>query len=162
MASLVQVFITLGIMLGYFVCYGTINVESSLSWRLPLAIQAGIALSLAVIAGFYLPHSPRWLSFKGRKQEATAIWDKLGVSSAEREKDLEQSTNPGGEGVGAAEVLKRGLKDRITQSVANSMAVFGKTARRPMLLGVFMMSMQQLSGIDGVMYVSADTKPFGH
>jgi len=33
------------------------------------------------------------------------------------------------------------------------LAVFGKGARRQTALGVFLMGMQQLSGIDGVLYV---------
>lgn len=144
-------------MVGYFICYGTINIDSSLSWRLPLAFQAGIALSLAIMANFWLPESPRWLAYKGHKKEAIEMWDKLGVSSAEREKDLEQSAMMRRDAVAAASVTKIGLIERMQRSISSSMAIFEKSARRPMLLGVFMMSMQQLSGIDGVMYVSIST-----
>ncbi|KFZ04608.1 hypothetical protein V502_10022 [Pseudogymnoascus sp. VKM F-4520 (FW-2644)] len=87
LASSVQLLICLGVMMGYFICYGTVNISSSLSWRLPLALQAAVAAFGAGAAAMYLPPSPRWLAHKGRKSEASATWDLLGVSAAEREKD---------------------------------------------------------------------------
>jgi hypothetical protein len=108
---------------------------------------------LALVSYFYLPQSPRWLAFKGRGQEAAAVWDKLGVSNAEREKDLEQRPILRSEAADATINAKTGVLDRMQQSVANFMAMFGKSTRKQMLLGVFLMSMQQLSGIDGVLYV---------
>jgi MFS family permease len=157
LAGTVQVLICTGIMVGYFMCYGTVNLKSSLAWRFPLAFQAGYALFFAAISYFYLPQSPRWLAFKGRGPEATAVWDKLGVSSTEREKDLEERPMLRSEAVEATGTAKTGIFERIRQSMANFMAMFGKLTRKQMLLGVFMMSMQQLSGIDGVLYVSIKT-----
>ena len=148
----------MGLCIGFFTCYGTVRIPSSLSWRLPLALQSGIALVLTIAAGFFLPQSPRWLAYKGRKEEASVAWDKLGVSNAEREKDLLQ--NPASV-VGAVsssparpmEALRISFRDRIRANLVALMSVFGKDGRKPMLLGVFLMSMQQLSGIDGVVYV---------
>src|ERR1700761_7246172 len=34
-ASLVQLLVTVGIVVGYFVCYGTAKMEGSMSWRIP-------------------------------------------------------------------------------------------------------------------------------
>lgn len=70
--------------------------------------------------------------------EAVSVWEELGVGSAEREK------SEGGPN-GIPEPVK--LKDILS--------IFGKNARRQTALGVFLMGMQQLSGIDGVLYVSA-------
>ncbi|MCJ1248378.1 hypothetical protein MMC30_005595 [Trapelia coarctata] len=157
LATMVQLFITMGLCVGFFTCYGTVRIPSSLSWRLPLALQSGIALILTIGAGFFLPQSPRWLAHKGRREEASIAWDKLGVSNAEREKDLLQnptSTVNAGSNLSArpTEALKTGLRDRIRADLAALMSVFGKDSRKPMMLGVFLMSMQQLSGIDGVIY----------
>ena len=146
--------------MGYFACYGTVQVNSSLSWRLPLALQSGIALLLVFSSFFYLSESPRWLAYKGRKEEASRAWDKLGVSSAEREKDL--LLNPATTDDTAprpTEVTKVGLLGRMRANVVTSIKIFGKGTRKPMFLGVFMMSMQQLSGIDGVIYVSLHPSP---
>lgn len=144
----------MGLCVGFFTCYGTVRIPSSLSWRLPLALQSGIALVLTIAAAFFLPQSPRWLAYRGRKEEASVAWDKLGVSNAEREKDLLQ--NPASavdEGPRPGETLKSGFLDRTRSDLTALTSVFGKGARKPMLLGVFLMSMQQLSGIDGVIYV---------
>lgn len=152
LASTVQVLITVGLITGYFMCYGTATISSSLSWRLPLAFQAGFALVLALMANFCLPQSPRLLAFKGRGQEASVVWDRLGVANAEREKELEQRPILR-EAVEVARGAKAGLVERMRQSVGNLMAMFGKKTGNQMLLGVFLMSIQQMSGIDGVLYV---------
>ena len=151
LASLVQVLITVGLMIGYFMCYGTVRISSSFSWRFPLAIQSGIALLLAFASYFYLPHSPRWLAHKGRHGEATITWDKLGVSNAEREKGLSQLNNQ--LNLVTPTSSKARLWERWQRSRMDLLKVFGRNFRKQMFLGVFMMSMQQLSGIDGVLYV---------
>jgi hypothetical protein len=150
----VQLLITVGLCSGYFICYGSINMQSSMSWRFPLAVQAAIAFFVAVVSYLYLPQSPRWLAYKGRRREATVIWDKLGVSNAEREKDLLQGVESTGQHAAPSAITEGGIPALIRRSMANIIGSFGKGARRQMLLGVFMMSMQQLSGIDGVLYVS--------
>ena len=159
---MVQLLITVGLCLGFFTCYGTVEMPSSLSWRLPLALQSGIALILAFASQFYLPPSPRWLAYKGRREEAAQAWDRLGVSNAEREKDLLRDATPNPDIMStsadslnypapAAELSFRG---KVRLSLASLMKMFGREFRKPMLLGVFLMAMQQLSGIDGVIYVS--------
>jgi MFS family permease len=137
-----QLFITIGLVFGYFISYATVRISSSMSWRLPLILQSLVALGLALACQFYLPESPRWLNFKGCKEEATVVWNRLAVSGAEGEKD-EELIPPG------PAQLNQGWK----QKVASSMKVFGKVSRKQMMLGVFLMSTQQLSGIDGVLYV---------
>jgi MFS family permease len=162
LATTVQLFITAGLCIGYFTCYGTVKIDSSLSWRFPLALQAGISMFLSLAAFFYLPQSPRWLTMKGRKEEASLAWDRLGVSSAEREKDqlqngplamLEETEN---------EVpllpAKLSFSARLQLNLREMVTVFKKGPRYPLLMGTFVMTMQQLSGIDGVIYVSLTPK----
>lgn len=98
---------------------------------------------LCVSSFFLLPPSPRWLTLHGRRSEAEEAWDKLGVSHAEREKvELEAETPE------AAPVHKP------KQSVMDKLFdIFSKDVRARTALVVFMMGMQQLSGIDGVLYV---------
>ena len=111
LCTVVQLFITLGLVVGFFVCYGTVRIDSSLSWRLPLAMQSGLAFFLSIASFFYLPQSPRWLAYKGRKEEASRVWDKLGVSSAEREKDLlKDSATPAGAEVVEVPTTQAGAK----------------------------------------------------
>ncbi|KAI9746592.1 MAG: hypothetical protein M1818_000305 [Claussenomyces sp. TS43310] len=152
LASTVQLLITLGICLGYFICYGTTNINSSLAWRLPLALQAVIALALAVMSYLYLPPSPRWLAYKGRKEEASVTWDQLGVSGAEREKDLLQNPTLQEPSVLQSIANQKTLIGAARRNIINAADKFGKESRMQVFLAIFLMSMQQLSGIDGVLY----------
>ena len=166
LTTTVQLLITIGLCIGFFFSYGTSSIPSSLSWRLPFALHAGIALVLAIAAHIYLPHSPRWLAHKGRKEEASRLWDQLGVSNTEREKDLlqnpalndavplTQETVLASAGIDGPLVRKQSFKERMHLAVNHLRATFGKDAKKPMILGIFLMAMQQLSGIDGVVYVS--------
>ena len=136
LASIPQLAITIGLAAGYFICYGTVNIASSLSWRLPFALQAIIAFMFTLFTFFFSLESPRWLSQAGKHLEALAVWEKLGVLAAEREKSEENSDN-------FAEPVQ--WKDMLS--------VFARSARKQTALGVFLGGMQQLSGIDGVLYV---------
>jgi hypothetical protein len=155
LASVPQLIITIGICVGYFVCYGSVDISTSLSWRLPFALQALIAFCFTLSTLLLLPHSPRWLTLKGRKEEAAALWDKLGVSSEEREQDevVRVESKVITSEVGIAELAvdsNPGLKVKARRLIR----VFRKDVRKRTALGVFLMGMQQLSGIDGVLYVS--------
>ena len=167
LVTMVQLLISVGLCVGFFCCYGTAPIPSSLSWRLPFALQSGIAVALAIAAHIYLPHSPRWLAYKGRKEEASRVWDKLGVSDAEREKDILQNptlndATPLTEGIALPSestatpqtTLKLSFKARLSLAMDRLRNSFGQDTRKPLVLGIFLMSMQQLSGIDGVIYVS--------
>lgn len=125
-----------------------------------MALQSGIAFGLALASFSYLPQSPRWLAYKGRKEEASIAWDKLGVSGAEREKnllqdpapmDISERTTAAAAQSSKAESLT--MRDRLYENMKNVTAAFRGDAKKPMLLGVFLMAVQQLSGIDGVIYV---------
>ncbi|RDW66982.1 general substrate transporter-10 [Coleophoma crateriformis] len=136
LASIPQLLTTIGLCVGYFVCYGSTNINSSLAWRLPYAIQSGASFIFVITTLLFLPQSPRWLSASGRHSEALACWERLGVEAAEREK-LEESTD-------------EGLPEQV--KMKDILAVFGRDVWKRTALGVFLMGMQQLSGIDGVLY----------
>ncbi|TAQ89296.1 hypothetical protein B7494_g2383 [Chlorociboria aeruginascens] len=156
LTSTVQVLVTAGICIGFFICYGTVNLPSSLSWRIPFAFQAFISTILTLASYLFLPESPRWLALKGRKAEASAAWDRLGVSDTEREKDLLQAPPLTGmfetpERV--EDIIKLGVWEKLKRDMREVGMVFReRRTRNPLLLGCFMMSIQQLSGIDGVLY----------
>jgi MFS family permease len=70
LVSLQQLAITIGIMVAFWLEYGTQYIggtgdgQKQIAWRLPLALQCVPSL---VLAGgtFFLPYSPRWLMNKG-------------------------------------------------------------------------------------------------
>ncbi|KAH9928596.1 general substrate transporter [Amylocystis lapponica] len=136
LGSVVQLFITIGIASGYFVCYGTVRASSSLSWRVPFGVQV-VVCTLFALGAPLLPHSPRWLRHIGRVSEAEAAWMRLGVGNVDAEKTDEnvqrENTTKSGWWKESQQMWKKGVRTRTA-------------------LGVFLMAMQQASGIDGVLY----------
>ncbi|KAF5878399.1 putative proliferating cell nuclear antigen protein [Botrytis fragariae] len=68
--------IVVGIVVAFWISFGTRYLGGEWGWRLPFFIQIVPALFLG--AGVYfLPFSPRWLSFKGHDEEALNVLSKL-------------------------------------------------------------------------------------
>ncbi|KAG9440951.1 hypothetical protein H6P81_021116 [Aristolochia fimbriata] len=80
--SLNEIYISVGILLGYVANYIFAGLPLKYGWRTMLGIGAfpSFALALAVIS---MPESPRWLVMQGRPGEAGAVL--LKVSNSERE-----------------------------------------------------------------------------
>lgn len=70
LVSLQQWGITTGILIAFWLDYGTQHIggtgtgQNPVAWRLPLALQCVPSFCLAV-GTFFLPYSPRWLVMKG-------------------------------------------------------------------------------------------------
>lgn len=64
-----------GSIVAAWVCFGTRNLESSWSWRLPSLFQIALP-ALAVPGLIFVPESPRWLISMDRTEEARSL---LGV-----------------------------------------------------------------------------------
>ena len=105
----------------------------------------------------WLTPSPRWLTLHGRRSEATAVWDYLDVSQAEREKiEIEQTQSVNTEAVASAssDIHAPSVYQRQDRSMKHKFFdLFSKDVRTRTAPAVFLMGMQQLSGIDGVLYV---------
>ncbi|KAH9996121.1 sugar transporter [Xylariaceae sp. FL0662B] len=82
LVTLQQLSITIGIMIAFWLDYGTNYIggtgegQSSAAWRLPLALQCLPALILGV-GTLALPYTPRWLMLKDREEEALATLSKV-------------------------------------------------------------------------------------
>ncbi|KAH9838602.1 general substrate transporter [Rhodofomes roseus] len=78
LVALQQLAITFGIMISFWIDYGTnyiggtTDTQSEAAWRLPIALQLVPALILG--AGIlFMPFSPRWLVNQGRDEEALMV-----------------------------------------------------------------------------------------
>ncbi|KAJ9200301.1 hypothetical protein DTO164E3_3008 [Paecilomyces variotii] len=142
LASLVQFLTTIGICVGFFMCYGTVRIASSVSWRLPSAIQSALAAILAAACST-LPPSPRWLVNKRRYTEACDAMDKLGLPRGELELDS---------AILSPSSTSSSLTDIETMKTNRFAEVFTKPYWKQTVIGMFMMVMCQFSGIDGVLY----------
>ncbi|KAH8808516.1 general substrate transporter [Xylogone sp. PMI_703] len=136
LVSMPQFMATLGICAGYFTCYGSIHIESSMSWRVPFIIQAVLGFILAM-ACLCLPMSPRWLLFNHRREEALEALKRLDIPLAEAKKDILRPAAP---------------SPPRKVSAGDFLTIFKKEYRRRTLLGLFILGMIQLCGIDGVLY----------
>lgn len=74
--ALEELSIVTGIVIAFWITYGTRYIAGEWSWRLPFVLQIVPALLLAGGIRF-LPFSPRWLMMKGRKDEALQALAKL-------------------------------------------------------------------------------------
>jgi MFS family permease len=68
--------IVTGIVIAFYITYGTRHIPSMWAWRLPFLIQMIPAIVL-VCGVFMLPYSPRWLAQKGRNEESLQTLAKI-------------------------------------------------------------------------------------
>ncbi len=105
-------------------------------WRLKLGIAAVPAIVFAVLM-FTIPQSPRWLAARGRKEEARASLERVGVTNtAAMLEEFER----------AAEQARRNSSYRL----------FTAANRRPIVLAVLLAMFNQLSGINAILYYLND------
>lgn len=143
LVSIPQFMATTGICAGYFTCYGTVHIASSIAWRLPFIIAAILAVGLA-ISCLYLPESPRWLLLRARRNDALRESERLNLSRVEVEKDM----------------LTIATRSQSQPSLWQGLSVvFYRRYRARTTLGLFILGMIQLCGIDGVLYVSFSGPP---
>ncbi|TFK99577.1 general substrate transporter [Pterulicium gracile] len=78
LVGLQQLAITFGIMVSFWIDYGTNHIggtgdtQTQAAWRIPLALQLFPALILG-LGALFIPFSPRWLVKQGREEEALAV-----------------------------------------------------------------------------------------
>ena len=146
-ANIPQLNISSGILIGFFMCYGTATLPGSLSWRLPLGVQAGLAFANAAATWALVPQSPRWLLATGREAGARAVIARLGLGEDEQQELLAQS------GQSALEHRPDAtLAESARETVRAFREAFSAPVRARTAFGCFIMAMQQFSGIDGVLY----------
>jgi MFS family permease len=75
LVSLPEVFINLGILLGYIVSYSLAGLPAKVGWRVMLTIGILPATCLA-IGVLFMPESPRWLVMQNRIDEAKIVLQK--------------------------------------------------------------------------------------
>lgn len=85
LTSFTEVFINVGILLGYVANFAFSKLPEHLNWRLMLGAGAipSLILGIGVLA---MPESPRWLIMKGRLGDAKRVLQK--TSSSEQEVEL--------------------------------------------------------------------------
>jgi MFS family permease len=133
-----QLFSVLGICIGYFICYGTVRLKSSMAWRIPFIIMAIVSAILAVSC-YLLPPSPRLLILNGKKTEAIRAIETLGIHREEAEKDI-------------LRVREEDLAREEPNLWQSFKMIWARQYRSRTILALFIAGMVQLCGIDGILY----------
>ncbi|KAJ0419558.1 tannase and feruloyl esterase-domain-containing protein [Aspergillus carlsbadensis] len=84
--SLYNTLIYMGMIIGAWMAFGTVRMESDWSWKLPCLLQM-VCSSYQIFFIWLCPESPRWLIAKGRSEEAEAILSKY-HADGDRNSDL--------------------------------------------------------------------------
>jgi len=129
--SIYQLMITIGILLAFvsdavFSYYG--------AWRWMLGIVA-IPGAIFLVGSLFLPDSPRWLMLRGRHDEALETLVSLRPSREDAQNEIQEIQ-------GRLKERQRGL----------SMFLENPNFRRSVFLGIGLQIVQQLTGINVVMY----------
>ncbi|GJN26015.1 hypothetical protein PR202_gb13909 [Eleusine coracana subsp. coracana] len=139
MASFPEIFISLGILLGYVSNFIFSGLPDHINWRVMLA--AGILPS--VFIGFVLmviPESPRWLVLQNRTVEARVVLVKVTDSEEEAQERLAE----------IEEAASGNKKAAWRELVIRPSPVI----RRMLITGVGVQVFQQATGIDALVYYS--------
>lgn len=151
LVSLFQFAITLGIMIALFSNYGLVQWAKSIAgtvapdsfakwfvvdetWRAMFATEL-IPGAIFLLLAFFLPESPRWLIKEGRHDQARKVLNRIFRNGADEE--LQE------------------IKTTIAEEEATSMpfaAIFSKTYRKPLFIGMALAAFAQFSGINVVFY----------
>ncbi|KAJ2912167.1 hypothetical protein MD484_g8244, partial [Candolleomyces efflorescens] len=170
--ALEQLSIVLGVVFGFWTGFVTRNLEGSASWRIPLGVQIGPGVVLA-LGCLVLPPSPRWLVLRGREGEALRSLAKLRMRPSPRVTADREDEDEDGDGVDELlkiELLEMRVENELIrrrssaeETSGKKMSGFGselrawgrlfsKEYRERTWIGVLIMFFQQWSGINALLY----------
>lgn len=139
MISMYQLMITIGIVLAFLSntwlgSYAVIDGVTGGHWRVMLGVIA-IPAAIMFLGVLFLPESPRWLFLKGRKEKAVSVFERMHLPGDEISREVVE--------------IEESL--RVKQS-GFQMLLNNSNFRRAIGLGVGLQVIQQLTGINVVMY----------
>ncbi len=134
LVSLNQMAIVSGILIAYLVNWG-LSFLGPDSWRWMFA-AAAVPSAALFVALFFVPESPRWLVEKARSAEA-----------------LDVLTRVNGPVIAAQEL--RSIEETVAQETGTLRELFGHAFRRPLWIVVSLAILQQITGINTVLFYGA-------
>ncbi|XP_010935630.1 probable polyol transporter 4 [Elaeis guineensis] len=144
LTSFPEIFINVGILLGYISNYAFSGLSEHINWRIMLGV--GILPSVFIgFALFVIPESPRWLVMQKRVDEARSVLTKVSESEGDAEQRLAEIEK-------AASVTgAEGYRDK---AVWRELLRPSPAVRRMMITGFGIQCFQQVTGIDATVYYS--------
>ncbi|CAI9089449.1 OLC1v1024021C1 [Oldenlandia corymbosa var. corymbosa] len=146
LTSFPEIFINLGILLGYVSNYAFSGLSPHISWRIMLAVgilpSVFIAFALCII-----PESPRWLVLQNRVDDARSVLSKTNDNDAEVEERLAEIQLA----AGSTDAEKHEEKPVWREFLRPSPPL-----RRMLITGIGIQCFQQITGIDATVYYSPE------
>lgn len=144
LTSFPEIFINLGILLGYIANYAFSGLSDHISWRVMLGV--GVLPSVFIgFALFVIPESPRWLIMQKRIDDARSVLQRITETEEEVEQRLAEIEDAAGCTDGGKYEDKAVWKELLRPSPA---------LRRMLITGIGIQSFQQITGIDATVYYS--------
>jgi sugar porter (SP) family MFS transporter len=131
LVSLNQFAIISGILISYLAGWLLSHLGEE-SWRW-MFLSAVLPSLLFFFALFTVPESPRWLVKEGRESEALRVLERLG-------------------GDGAAAARLQEIRSAISQESGSIRELFQPSLRRPLVIGLMLAILQQVTGINTILY----------
>lgn len=165
LVALQQLTTTVGILLAYWIAYGTnsmsgdIDGQSEWAWRVPLIIQGVPAVILAV-GIWFMPFSPRWLMNNDREEEASRTLAYLRNLPEDHELVRIELLEIKAEVIFERQVfakqfpsLDNGSSGVLRREFAQYANIFrSRDSFKRVAIGSLVMFFQQWSGIDSIIY----------
>ncbi|GJN93904.1 hypothetical protein Rhopal_006963-T1 [Rhodotorula paludigena] len=134
--------ISTGTMVSYWVDLGFSFLDSSVSWRVPIALQCIFAIGVVVML-LFLPESPRWLVSKGKMVEAQRVVAALEPAPFDSEVVILQ-----------VKVIADSLEGQTHQRKRDLLTNGPTQHLRRMIIGASTQFFQQIGGCNAVIYFS--------
>ncbi|OWZ60990.1 hypothetical protein AYX14_06750 [Cryptococcus neoformans] len=154
-----QFSIVLGIVVMYYITYGSRYLPGDGSFRLPFALQM---FPCIILGGFLyqLPYSPRWLALRGRDKECLESLCRLRQLPDTDPRVQAEWITIRAEAIRNREVLVRAhpsMADQSTKSefkleLASWVDMFRAGSIRQTMIGILLMFFQQFVGINALIY----------
>ncbi|KAK5836979.1 hypothetical protein PVK06_012785 [Gossypium arboreum] len=146
LTSFPEIFINLGILLGYVSNYAFSGLSVHINWRVMLAV--GILPSVFIgFALFIIPESPRWLVMQNRVEDARSVL----LKTNENEKDVDERLSE----IVAAAGMSNGEKNE-EKAVWRELLSPSPPLCRMLITGFGIQCFQQITGIDATVYYSPE------
>ncbi|KAL6657698.1 hypothetical protein ACP70R_005478 [Stipagrostis hirtigluma subsp. patula] len=156
LTSFSEVFINIGIVLGYVANYAFARLPLHLGWRLMLGIGALPSALLALMV-FAMPESPRWLVMKGRIAEARLVLGKVADTpeeAAERLADIKAAAGIPSDADGDVVAVPRRRSGEERQVWKELILSPTPAVRRILFTALGLQFFQQACGVDSVVLYS--------
>ncbi|KAL1936245.1 hypothetical protein VTP01DRAFT_379 [Rhizomucor pusillus] len=159
LVSLQQLAVTLGILISFWIDFGTQYIPNEAQWRVPFCLQIAIGLVLGFGILFF-PFSPRWLMSVDREDEALKVIGKLRrlpidhplvmeewreiKASVEFERQVQADMYP--------QYVNQGTKGKVMMNVMGYVDLFRKGMLLRLFLACAIMFFQQFVGVNALIY----------